>query len=62
MQTSGKKPRSRPQAPKEAAAEQRKRFLDLAHEIGADETDAGAESAFAKIVSRPNHDHKPKNS
>jgi hypothetical protein len=33
--------------------EQSKRFIDAAKEAGADETEAGADRAFKKIVSKP---------
>ena len=40
-------------APKPDDAEQSKRFIDTAVEVGADADDAALERAFKKIVSQP---------
>jgi len=43
---------SRKPEPKPDDAEQSKRFIDKAREVGADETEEGAERAFKKVVSK----------
>jgi hypothetical protein len=44
---------TRKAAPKPDDAEQSKRFIATAQEVGADADDAALERAFKKIVSRP---------
>lgn len=39
--------------PKHDDPEQSKRFIDTAREIGADETEKGADKAFKKVIPSP---------
>jgi hypothetical protein len=43
--------------PKKDDPEQSKRFIDMAREIGSDETEKGADRAFKKVAAAP---RKPK--